>query len=95
MLRTGARESARHLRAHFLTNALGWPRLGLVVARRVAPRAVDRNRIKRVARESFRALAASLPPLDLVLVARSTAAGLERPALRQACDQLIGKLARN
>ena len=95
MLQAGTREHARQLRAHYLANELGRPRLGLVVARRVAPRAVDRNRIKRVARESFRALAAALPAIDLVLVARTGAAGLERAALRQACDQLLRKLARN
>jgi ribonuclease P protein component len=35
-------------------NALGCPRLGLIVPRRVLPRAVDRNRFKRVLREWFR-----------------------------------------
>jgi ribonuclease P protein component len=35
-------------------NALGCPRLGLIVPRRVLPRAVDRNRVRRVLREWFR-----------------------------------------
>ena len=35
-------------------NERGQTRLGLAVSRRVSPRAVDRNRLKRIARESFR-----------------------------------------
>jgi ribonuclease P protein component len=44
--------------AHFVlyarANALGHARLGVVVAKRLAPRAVTRNMIKRLAREMFR-----------------------------------------
>lgn len=47
------------------------PRLGMAIAKRRAARAVDRNRIKRVVRESFRNHAAELPPLDVVVLARS------------------------
>ncbi|MDS4026586.1 MAG: ribonuclease P protein component [Candidatus Contendobacter sp.] len=35
-------------------NAFGYPRLGLAISRKVAKSAVARNRIKRIARESFR-----------------------------------------
>jgi ribonuclease P protein component len=35
-------------------NALGCPRLGLIIPRRVVPRAVDRNRMRRLLREWFR-----------------------------------------
>jgi len=38
----------------FRVNAFGFPRLGLIVPKRVFPRAVDRNRMKRVLRELFR-----------------------------------------
>jgi ribonuclease P protein component len=43
-------------------------RLGLAVARKHLPRAVARNRVKRVAREAFRAMAAELGGLDVVLI---------------------------
>jgi ribonuclease P protein component len=46
------------------------PRLGLAIAKRRAPRAVDRNRIKRIVRESFRHHAADLPAVDIVVLAR-------------------------
>ncbi|MEO6353442.1 MAG: ribonuclease P protein component [Oxalobacteraceae bacterium] len=55
--------------AHFVLYALpaGLPnaRLGIVVAKRFAPRAVTRNTIKRVARELFRQT--ELPPLDCII----------------------------
>jgi ribonuclease P protein component len=47
-------------------NGTGGPRLGLALARKAAPRAVDRNRIKRLIREYFRHNRQRLPPVDLV-----------------------------
>ena len=46
-------------------------RLGLVIAKKSVRRAVQRNRIKRIAREFFRTLPASEPAMDVVLLARS------------------------
>ncbi|HEY3786748.1 MAG TPA: ribonuclease P protein component [Steroidobacteraceae bacterium] len=51
----------------------GGPRLGLAVAVRVAGNAVERNRIRRIIRESFRLHQHELPPMDLVVSARSGA----------------------
>ena len=46
-------------------NALSHARLGVVVAKRFAPRAATRNTIKRVTRELFRVT--PLPPIDCVI----------------------------
>ncbi len=55
--------------AHFVLytrlNTLPHARLGVVVAKRFAPRAVTRNTIKRVTRELFRV--AQLPAIDCVV----------------------------
>ncbi len=48
-------------------NEQGGARLGLVVSRRLYPRAVDRNRVRRRIREAFRHVAAALPALDFVV----------------------------
>lgn len=56
-------------------NRLGRPRLGLAVAKKCARRAVDRNRLKRVVRESFRAAQGALPNVDVVVLCRSAAVG--------------------
>jgi ribonuclease P protein component len=58
-----------HRTAHFVlftrTNELPHARLGVVAAKRFAPRAVTRNTIKRAARELFRQ--AALPPIDCIV----------------------------
>jgi ribonuclease P protein component len=55
--------------AHFVlyirNNQLQHARLGVVAAKRFAPRAVTRNSIKRAAREQFRQ--AALPPIDCIV----------------------------
>jgi ribonuclease P protein component len=55
--------------AHFVLysrpNGLAHARLGVVAAKRFAPRAVTRNTIKRLARELFRT--SKLPPVDCIV----------------------------
>lgn len=48
-------------------NEVGFPRLGMVIAKRILARSVDRNRVKRCIRESFRATQADLPACDFVV----------------------------
>jgi ribonuclease P protein component len=52
------------------TNEHGYPRLGLVVSRRVGG-AAQRNRWKRLLREAFRHVQDELPAFDLVCVVRA------------------------
>ncbi len=56
-----------HLDIFFRHNGLGLSRLGLVVAKRLLSRAVDRNRTKRVLREVFRLTQHELDGLDVVV----------------------------
>lgn len=46
-------------------------RLGLAIAKRSCPGATDRNRLKRVVRESFRAHRHLLPPVDVVVLSNA------------------------
>ncbi len=62
-------------------------RLGLVVSRRVSPRAVDRNRIKRQIREDFRLSVTGLNDLDYVVVARNAALTETGAAIRVSLQQ--------
>ncbi len=66
-----------------LPNALGCARLGVTVSRRVG-NAVVRNRVKRWAREAFRADRDALPALDIVLIARGGAASAGLLAAQRA-----------
>lgn len=67
-------------------------RLGLAVSRRVDPRAVGRNRIKRALREGFRSLRQGLRGGSYVLVARAEAARSDGPELRAALARRLHKL---
>ena len=67
----------------------GPARLGLAVSRKVDPRAVGRNRIKRVLRAAFRECRADLPPADYVIVARPGASSCGGEALRSAFARLL------
>lgn len=67
----------RFFRYHLLENTLGHARLGLAVSRRVSRRAVQRNRIKRQIRQTFRLHQTQLEELDFVVVAK--AGGAEQP----------------
>jgi len=48
------------------------PRLGLAISKKHARRALDRNRIKRIVRESFRHQQPNLPAVDFVVMARES-----------------------
>ena len=73
-------------------NARNIARLGLTISRRAAKRAVDRNKLKRLARESFR-MQRELPTWDFVVMAKPGAAAADARTLRQSLDQHFRRLA--
>lgn len=84
-------ESNRYFRIHWAEpadRAASAPRLGLAIAKRVARRAVDRNRIRRVARETFRLRRQQLRPADYIVLARPPAVTADSHMLKLALDQL-------
>lgn len=64
-------------------------RLGVVVGKHVAPRAVTRTMMKRAIREAFRLLRAQLVPGDFVVRARRKAIGSELAALGEELAALL------
>jgi ribonuclease P protein component len=86
--------------AHFVlyarSNQLDQARLGVVVAKRFAPRAVTRNTIKRITRELFRQ--AALPAIDCIVRLSKPVNSKAQPAtnarlkaeLRNELAQLLG-----
>lgn len=76
-------------------NGLDHPRLGLVVGRRKAKRAVDRALIKRLARETFRVRTAALSGLDVVVLLRRPPPTRDRRYLRAELEHAwLGLLAK-
>jgi ribonuclease P protein component len=54
-------------------NDTGSARLGFAIAKKMLPRAVSRNRVRRVCRESFRLNHEQLGALDIIILARRPA----------------------
>lgn len=70
-------------------------RLGIVVAKKNARRAVDRNRIKRLTREYFRQQIAPLSlPMDYVVLARPGVSDLDNGGVRIALKLLFDNVLR-
>lgn len=69
-------------------NNLGHPRIGLTIAKKYVKRAHERNRIKRLARESFRLQQHTLPAMDFIVIAKHGVAELDNQALTNILDKL-------
>ena len=76
-------------------NQLGHPRLGLVIGKKSVKLAVQRNRLKRLMRDSFRLNQQMLAGLDIVIVARKGLGEIENPELHQHFGKLWKRLVRS
>lgn len=91
----GLRQHSDLFRVHLLRDTLGPARLGLAIAKRVVARAVDRNRLKRIAREAFRCRREPLAGMDLVLYAKNAAVRATALAVRADLQRLFDRLAKS
>lgn len=82
---------ARHgaLRLSAVPNRMQTARLGLVVGKRALRKAPQRNRAKRVLRETFRRRRHELPAMDIVIQVTGDAAN---DAYRASCEALLARL---
>jgi ribonuclease P protein component len=82
LLREGARHSAAGYTFYLARRDAGVPRLGILVSKKHAPAATERNRIKRCIREAFRLEQERLGPVDVLvrppLRAEASAAMIQR-----------------
>ena len=90
-----AKASHKHLLLLARLNQRDQNRLGLVIAKKHVKTAVQRNRIKRLAREFFRTLPQSEPAVDVVLLARPGIGQLDNAELSSILRQQWQKLMRH
>jgi ribonuclease P protein component len=74
-------------------NGLEHARIGIAVSRKVSRAAVDRNRIKRQVRESFRAAQGALGGLDVVVLAQPQARDTTNVELRSSLERHWQKIS--
>lgn len=68
------------------------PRLGLIIAKKHIRLAVERNRIKRIIRESFRQQQHQLPAINAIVLARKGLDKLDSKEIRELLDLLWQKI---
>lgn len=86
------RISAKFLVVHYKPNTTMNPRLGLVVAKKIAKLAVDRNYMRRVLREFFRVQQHEINHADLVIRVQKKFEKQDFIQIKQEFDALIAKV---
>jgi len=89
----GKRLGNEYFTVNTQANGLAGARLGMSIAARIVRRAVDRNRVRRLIRESFRVNQPGLPALDIVIGTRVGVLSADNARLRAALEKLWHKIA--
>lgn len=79
--------SCQHILVLAYDSDTSFPRLGLVIAKKNIAKATQRNRVKRILRESFRHNQSLLPTLDIVILARSGLGALTSDQVRKKIER--------
>ncbi len=87
------RSADRYFTVLAVGGRVGRARLGLAISKKQVRRAVDRNRLKRLIRETFRCHKDQLVSVDLVVMARGAAVSADRLRLRSSLIRHLDRLA--
>jgi ribonuclease P protein component len=90
---SGRRIDDRFFGLRIAPNGLAHPRLGLAVAVKTAGHGAERNRLRRVVRESFRLAQLTLPAVDIVVAAKIPAREAPSASLRASLATLWQRVA--
>jgi ribonuclease P protein component len=94
VLRSGCRIVSPNFVLRAASNGMAYPRLGIIAGRKSAPRAVDRNRAKRLVREAFRERAPQLGTHDVTIQLRGNLRGDANGAIREELHSLLERFIR-
>ena len=76
-------------------NNLTHPRLGLAISKKAVHRSVDRNRLKRLVRETFRNRMSELPEVDIVVLAKPEAVNMRNHEINRILAQQWARITDN
>lgn len=86
----GKVRETRNLRIFSVDNSLEHPRFGIIVSKKVAKKAVKRNRIKRIIREAIRLNMQVFPKKDFVIIVKRDISELKRQDMeRELCSRRL------
>ena len=86
------RSSDRYLTILAVPGEKSFARLGLAISKKNAKRAVDRHRIKRLVRESFRLNQCELPAIDIVVMAKPITKSAENQQIHHSLQEHWNRL---
>jgi ribonuclease P protein component len=69
-------------------NSIGRPRIGFAIAKKSVKKAHERNRLKRIARESFRLSQHEIPAMDFVVIVKKEVITLSNNELAKVLEEL-------
>lgn len=95
VFRLGQRIGGGGLTVITIENKVGYPRLGLAVAKKHLKLASQRNRLKRVIRESFRCNQSALNGIDIVVLSRADVARRNSAQIKSALERHWSTLSAN
>ena len=92
-LAEGATGVRRYFTLFARPNGLSQARIGIIASKKVMPRAVDRNRAKRLVRETFRQTRRRLPGVDVVVQVRRCPPRAAGAAARAELGKLLSEIS--
>lgn len=95
MRKLGRRDGDALFGLQYAANDLGGARLGMAVGTRVAGSSVERNRLRRLIRESFRLHRLELPAMDFCVTARAGARDAASREVFASLERLWGRVRRS
>lgn len=89
--RCGKRLYSAYYILYYYRNDINYARMGVITSKRSLKKAVRRNCVKRMARETFRLSQQRMKPVDIVLVAQKKADRASKKELKRCLEKLFKK----